>query len=283
MRYIGLDLAWGDKNPTGGVVLDGLGDPKSGATLVAMANNLGTDADILDFVRAHDDSGGGLLIGIDAPLLVPNESGKRPCETILSACLRKPEAGPHPANRTLLSNANGEVRGERLTALLVASLNLTHTPYLDGLPVPPRAVFEVFPHPAHVALFGLTKTLKYKARPKRTMETRLAEFRRYAQFLETLRHADPPLFLPPGNDFWLRRDPAGLSRPLSRLKAHEDTLDALTCAYIALYRYRWNDAKCPVVGDLATGYIVTPASDEMRACFASHKNIPSPVETFLDT
>ena len=47
----------------------------------------------------------------------------------------------------------------------------------------------------------------------------------------------------------------------------EDALDAITCAYVALYRHRWGDARCPVVGDPATGYIVTPATDAMATCF----------------
>ena len=111
MRYIGLDLAWGERNTTGAAVLESLNDnPRSGATLTATADDLLTDDDVLDFVRTHDDAG-GLLIGIDAPLTVPNLTGKRFCEAILSACLRKQEAGPHPANRTLLAGTDGTVRG----------------------------------------------------------------------------------------------------------------------------------------------------------------------------
>ena len=271
MRYIGLDLAWGEKNTTGAVVLESEGDdPQNGAVYRAMANDLLTDDDILDWVRLHDD-GNGLLVGIDAPLLVPNLTGKRPCETILSACLRKQEAGPHPANRTLLAGKDGQVRGERIAARL-QSLGITHTPHLETLAPPIRACFEVFPHPAHVALFNLPKTLKYKARPKRDLETRLAEFSRYADLLQSLSHFDPPLFLPHDVDFWVRAAPHSLAKPLSKLKKHEDALDALSCAYVTLYRHRWGDAKCPVIGDETAGYIVTPANEAMYACFSALKN-----------
>ena len=272
MRYIGLDLAWGERNTTGAAVLESLNDnPRSGATLTATADDLLTDDDVLDFVRTHDDAG-GLLIGIDAPLTVPNLTGKRFCEAILSACLRKQEAGPHPANRTLLAGTDGTVRGERLAARLNVALGIAHAPHLETLAPPVRVCFEVFPHPAHIALFDLPKTLKYKARPKRDLQTRLAEFRRYAQLLESLRGFDPPLFLPEGDDFWLRRDPEGLSKPSSKLKKHEDAMDAVSCAYIALYRHRWGNEKCPVIGDEASGYIVTPANQATQACFLAAKN-----------
>jgi predicted RNase H-like nuclease len=267
MLYVGIDLAWGEKNTTAVVILSGSNDIKAGASLLAVEEALSTDSDILDFLKTHEKSADdGLLIGIDAPTLVPNNTGKRPCETILSSCLRRQEAGPHPANRTLLSGVDGTVRGERLVVAL-EEMGVVHTPYLNQLPHPPRAVFEVFPHPAHIALFGLEKTIKYKAKPGRTRETRVDEYRRYVRYLEGLATADPPLILPENTDAWHRQDPA-LLRP-GALKRYEDALDALTCAYVALYRYRWGDARCPVVGNMTSGYIVTPATDAMQERFRS--------------
>jgi predicted RNase H-like nuclease len=266
VRYIGIDLAWGSKNTTAAVALEG--NPSQGATLIAHADALLTDEDILAFV-AGNDSHNGLLIAIDAPTIVPNQTGRRPCEALLSRCMAKAQAGPHPANRTLLSGTDGTVRGERIAAAL-AQLGFPQTPFLSSLPCdkPPRAAFEVFPHPGHIALFGLERTLKYKAKPRRTAEMRRAEFRRYADFLMTLRDADPPLLLPDGTDFQVGRDTDTLKNPA--LKRHEDALDALTCAYIALYYHRWGEAKCAVLGDLETGFIVTPVNEAMRICFSQN-------------
>lgn len=265
MRYIGIDLAWGATNTTGVVVLEGADDPAEGATLRAAEEALTDDAAILDFVQAHDD-GGGLLVAIDAPLVVPNITGRRPCEAILSRCLRRVEAGPHPSNRSRLAGPDGSIRGERI-ATAFNLRGIAHTPHLDTLAQPPRACFEVFPHPAHVALWELDKTLKYKAKPRRTRELRVSEFVRYTALLVSLAAFDPPLTLPRNEEIWWQRDPAFLTP--SALKRHEDTLDALTCAYIALYFHRWGDARCAVVGDLENGYIVTPSSPAMRACFAA--------------
>jgi len=187
------------------------------------------------------------------------------CEAILSSCLRRYEAGPHPANRTLLASPDGTVRGERLVQQL-NERGIRHTPYPNTLTEPPRAAFEGFPHTAHIALFDLEKTLKYKTKPKRTLESRLAAFRRYGDLLHGLASADPPLCLP--YDAFHRRDPAVFCS-VRALKRHEDALDALTRAYVALYRRRWGDERCPVVGDMTHGYIVTPATESMKACFSA--------------
>ena len=232
MKYIGIDLAWGSKNTTAAVVLDG--DLLRGATLTAAADALLTDAEILAFVDAND-SGDGLLVAIDAPTIVPNATGRRPCEAILSRCMAKAQAGPHPANRTLLSGTDGTVRGERIAAAL-AGRGLPQTPYLRSLPAdkPLRAAFEVFPHPAHVALFGLEKTLKYKAKPKRTAETRHAEYRRYADLLFSLRGADPPLFLPTDTD--VTNFLVGISTEALRAQRAETLRRRSGCADLRLYR-----------------------------------------------
>ena len=44
----------------------------------------------------------------------------------------------------------------------------------------------------------------------------------------------------------------------NRLKNYEDTLDSLICAYVGFYHWYWGEEKSEVVGDIQTGYIVTP-------------------------
>ena len=264
MRYVGIDLAWGERNTTAVAVLQGQDDPKAGAKLIAFAPALLSDADVLGFCAEHDD-GGRYVVGIDAPLLVPNQTGRRPCEATLSRCLRSYEAGPHPANRTLIAQSDGTIRGERLAQAFVQR-DIPHTPYLNTLSTPPRAVFEVFPHPAHVVLFDLAKTLKYKARPDRTRDNRIGEMRRYIAYLSDLQTAVPSLTLPP--DLWNPLATIEGTIKGTDLKIREDVLDAITCAYITLHRTRFGDEKSAVVGDLKEGYIVTPVTDALRHCFA---------------
>lgn len=247
MIYIGLDLAWSERNPSGLACLSG--DP-TGATLVDPPATLRDLEAIVDYVdrRVAD---GPAIIAVDAPLRVPNATGCRPADAALTAAFRRYEAGAHPANRRLLAR-HGVVRGERLVELL-ESLGFRYVAQIEA-GAEDRLVTEVFLHPAMIALFGLERTLKYKARPGRAMGLRLTEWRRYQTYLRALRDADPPLR---GHIPLLDADVTALRG--RALKTYEDRLDALFCAYIALYAHRWGAARCWVFGDARHGSILTPA------------------------
>ncbi len=257
MLFLGLDLAWGPKNTSGGCVLRWEG---GGPAIVAdVTEALGDDDALLAWVDHWDNSseGGGLLIGVDAPLWVPNETGKRPCEAELGRRFAKFQAGAHPANRRLFGD---DVRGERLVVRL-AERNITHDPHLRSpRETGARRVMEVFPHPAHIVLFGLERTLKYKAKPGRDYPSRWAALDEYARHLRGLTSHDPPLRLP---DDWPRSEADGLTG--AAFKRYEDGLDALTCAYI-VYWYWWHgSAGAQVIGDRAGGYIVVPRAEVKSA------------------
>ena len=44
----------------------------------------------------------------------------------------------------------------------------------------------------------------------------------------------------------------------AELKAAEDKLDSLICAYVAAYWWYWGEQRNLVLGDVSTGYIITP-------------------------
>ncbi|HEU4323956.1 MAG TPA: DUF429 domain-containing protein [Roseiflexaceae bacterium] len=251
MHFIGIDLAWSGRNRSGAAAA--VGDV-GGGVLVDHAL-LTDDRSILDYIDARA-GGGPAIVAVDAPLRVPNAVGRRPCEGELAAVFGRYQAGAHPANRRLLAR-DGIVRGEAL----VAELEQRGFAYTDRITagVPVRAVLEIYPHPATVALFGLERTLKYKSKPGRSAEVRHSAWREYQRHLRALAQADPPLR---GHGQLLERDPVTLSG--QRLKDYEDQVDALMCAYIALYAFRWGDQRCQAFGTLDTGSIYTPVPGEMR-------------------
>ena len=109
-----------------------------------------------------------------------------------------------------------------------------------------------------MALFRLPRTLKYKAKPGRDVGRLKSELLRLIDGMEELAHAPVPLRVI-GNTNWhaLRRQVVVAQRK-SELRRAEDPIDAVVCAYVALYAYhRPNDITS--YGDLATGYIVTPS------------------------
>ena len=252
MLFLGLDLAWGAKNTSGGCVLSCSPGTQNRGTVLDFTEALGDDDEIVAWVKRWDAEAGaeGLLLGVDAPLLVPNLTGRRPCEAEIGRRFARFQAGAHPANRTIFKD---NVRGERLVARLAAE-GITDDPYLDTpRQIGRRQMMEVFPHPAHVILFGLTRTLKYKSKPGRDYASRWAAMNEYSRLLRGLTMHDPPLVLP---GEWPPADTTGVIA--GALKRLEDGMDALTCAYI-VYWYWWHGAQgAEVLGDLTDGYIVIP-------------------------
>lgn len=247
---IGIDLAWSPRNQSGVAVI--VGGAEGGVCVDAAL--LHDDASIVAYVERHAGSAPA-IVAVDAPLRVPNQHGRRPVEAEISRIFRRYEAGPHPANRSRVA-FDGVVRGEALTdALAERGFRLA-----AGIAAGEqgRVVVEVFPHPAMIALFGLDRTLKYKARPGRDIATRQAAWLRYQSLLRGLALADPPLR---GHEALLEQDVTALAG--RRLKQYEDRVDALMCAYIALYGLRWGAARCRAFGSLDDGAIFTPVPEDL--------------------
>jgi len=246
MKFIGVDLAWGRHNWTG------LCLAQDGA--VAESCLARSDQEILDWLRPR--VGGPCLVGIDAPLILRNRTGSRPCEKTLNRCFRSFEAGCYPANTT---------RVPRRAAQLVAQLGLDPDPVFAPRSRVRRAV-EVFPHAALVALFGLPKTLKYKAKRGRTAGSRQAEFCKLVRLLKSLARREPRLDVTTAPRWaelerTVTTDPKG-----ARLDRGEDELDAFVCAYITAHLWTHGSARNRIVGDTDTGYIVTPVTPELADC-----------------
>jgi predicted RNase H-like nuclease len=227
--FVGIDLAWGERSPTGVAVADARG------ALVHLAAAT-TDADIVAQLAPY--TAGDCLLAVDAPLVVTNPSGNRPCEAALNRDFRAFEAGCHPSNTSHPWFAAGG-RGARLAAAV-------------GHPA-----IEVYPHAATVALFGLPKTLKYKQKPGRDVTQLRGELLRLMALVESLTAADPPLDVGHHPGWAEMRDAVGAATRKSELRRAEDPVDAVVCAYVALFATR-RPADVTTYGDDATGCIVTP-------------------------
>lgn len=244
MCFAGVDLAWAVHNPSGVAVLD-----RDGCLVHVSA--VRDDAEVLAAVQPYVT--GNCLVAFDAPLVVTNRTGQRPAETALNRDFRRFEAGAHPANTSRPEFADIP-RGARLAQALDLDMN----PWSSAT----RRAIEVYPHPATVALFRLPRTLKYKAKPGRNLDQLKSELLLLMDGVEDLSHAVVPLRIAghrAGYDAWveLRRQVATAQRK-SDLRHAEDPIDAVVCAYVALYAERY-PGGVTIYGDFATGYIVTPS------------------------
>ena len=251
MKFIGLDLAWSARNKTGAAVIGG--DAADGELVASTL--LHGDDEIVEFVLRHaaDDPA---LVTIDAPLWVPNATGRRPAEAEIGAAFGRYRLAAYPANRAKLA-VDDVVRGEALVDRLQAH-GFVHHAEVTAL-VPVRQIVEVYPHPAMLAFFNLGRPLPYKARPHRTLADRHVAFQQFQTLIKSLKIATPALT----NTEQLLDQPVDQLGP-SALKRYEDQLDGLMCAYIGQYLWRWGMARANVFGNIQEGYITTPVPATMN-------------------
>ncbi|PSN18252.1 DUF429 domain-containing protein, partial [filamentous cyanobacterium CCP5] len=107
------------------------------------------------------------------------------------------------------------------------------------------------------SLFRLPKIIKYKKGRLADRCVGLEKLRQYQ--LEVLPKLDPPLAIAPA-------DLPSIPTTGTALKAVEDQLDSLTCAYAAAHWWWWGLERNWVLGDEQEGYIVVPApfEDQVR-------------------
>ncbi len=239
MHYVGVDLAWGEKRPTGLAVLDAEG------RLVHVSAQT-TDETIIGALTTYVQ--GPCLVAIDAPLVVTNPTGTRPGEAALNRDFARFDAGAHPAN-TGKPEFAGVPRGARLARALRLDM--------DPRSGRDRRAIEVYPHPATIVLFGLGRTLKYKQKTGRTLACLREALLQLMRLVETLDRAPTPIFVADHPDWQALSERVESAPRKSDLRKVEDQVDAVLCAYIARYAEA-NPELTTTYGDYATGYIVTP-------------------------
>ncbi|HEV7768863.1 MAG TPA: DUF429 domain-containing protein [Thermoanaerobaculia bacterium] len=241
--FIGIDFAWqSERNATGIAIAR----DASVAAVISGVHSLN------DMVRIVEEAvTETTVIAIDAPLIIRNLTGRRKCESEISRRFGARHASTHSSNLTLYPVPSTHELVRRLE-----QLGFRHDVARDRQTAG-RWFFEVYPHPAHIHLFGLDTIIKYKAESRRPRELRLSEFQRLQSLLVSLQHAEPPLA--PGAASALVSADLQTLRGKS-LKNHEDALDAWFCAYLALHAWYWGAERNEVVGDFEDGCIVLPAA-----------------------
>nr|ADN15696.1 conserved hypothetical protein [Gloeothece verrucosa PCC 7822] len=244
MKFIGIDLAWSSGY--------------TGVCALIWQNNQLELLELNHFQKVHDiliwiddfiAPTEGALIAVDAPTLITNHTGMRLADKLTHQYFRRYHAGCYPANlsrpfarQTVAFGSSLEQRG------------FLHAPTITPQQVG-RFQIEVFPHPAMVNLFQLERILKYKKGPLKQRQSELIKL--YNYIVKNLTHYQPKLVL----NFTFELIDTSLKQPLTgkQLKAIEDQLDSLICAYVAAYWWYWGPERNLILGDGDSGYIVIPA------------------------
>ncbi len=231
---LGIDAAWTATNPSGVALVSRQGhrwscvalapsyrsflkpasDPRS---VWAIPKIEGDEADV-DAIMSEARRRAGEevdVVAIDMPVATAPIKGRRKADGQISSLFGRQKCSTHSPSVV----RPGPI-GERLTATFRDRGYPVATTSTGPLP---RALVEVYPHPALLALTHATERLPYKiAKPRRTWR----EVRpRWEAILRLLRQRID------GIDLELPEDD---DTPIPRLKRFEDAIDALVCAWVAI-------------------------------------------------
>lgn len=241
MKFIGIDLGW-QSQPSGLCCLE----LTSGKLQLLNLLREELIPDILSWIDKTVEPSAPAIIAVDAPTLIPNPTGSRIPDKLTHKYFGKYHAGCYPANqnlpfaqRTIQFGLELQYRG------------FNHAPIINPQ-TPGRYQIEVFPHPATVNLFQLPRILKYKKGP--LSERRLELIKLHQLIVEILPALKPGLLF----SSLIELIPEGIPTTGAAMKAIEDKLDSLICAYVAAYWWFWGQERNLVLGDETTGYIIIP-------------------------
>jgi pyridoxamine 5'-phosphate oxidase len=244
LRFLGIDFGWEGK-PSGLAALEWNG----GSLHLLRLDLLTAVEEILEWVDRQ--AGADTVIGIDAPIVIPNETGMRDADKLAHSFFGKYHAGAYPASRA-------RRYWRRTTGL---SDELARRGFAHGDLMKPRSggryQIEVHPHAATVQLYGLDRIIKYK---RGTVAARRAELSRLRTLiLEELPKLTPRLAV---------ADLPEVPENGAEMKALEDRMDAITSAYVAAHWWYWGRERNDVLGDSERGYIIAPKRRVARVSVA---------------
>ncbi len=227
--FVGIDLAWAPRNRTGLAVVD------AGGRLVA-SSSVRSDDDIDAWLAEHAPA--PAVVGVDAPLIVPNPTGQRRAEWLIGQAYGRFAASAYPAN------SNNPLFNPPRGAQLAQRHGWSCDP---GDRDAATQCLEVYPHAALIGLFTLPERILYKKGSNR--QPGFAELARCLESVEELQLA--------ASSRWaeIRRViDAPAPGDLTRI---EDEIDAILCAHLA---WLWHDRPdaLEVYGTFEDGYIVAP-------------------------
>lgn len=252
MKFLGIDLGWRSQ-PSGLCCLE-WADKQLYLLDIDRKEAI---ADILTWVDSWIQPDEPAIIAVDAPTIIPNATGTRLPDKLTHKYFGKYHAGCYPANLNLPFAQRTVGFGLELSAR-----GFAHAPTIEPQQLG-RCQIEVFPHPAIVLLFGLQRILKYKK--GRLSERRLELEKLRTLIIEKLPTCQPSLnfssFSACENSLF-----AEIPSTSATLKAVEDQLDSLICAYVGAHWWYWGIEQNLVLGDQLTGYIIVPNPTGVLKC-----------------
>lgn len=268
-RFLGVDLAWREVNDTGLANESGVAVIDTTGRILDAGWTRGLE-ETIGWINTAAGSGSALLF-VDAPLIVTNPTGQRPCEQ---------QVGQRYGRWQVSANSTNTRSPHLAGVTLHRELQATGWTYSDGTDWPPAAahtMYECYPYTTLVGApeLGYDKARpRYKRKPKSIPAAlwrpqRAAACDELIRRLSSLDSVDPPLLLDSHPvTLALSHEPSPVND--GYYKHREDLVDALICAWTAALWHRHGQARCQLLGSPSspvpspTATIIAPARPEQR-------------------
>lgn len=251
--FVGFDSAWTDNLKAPGAITAVSFEDSN--VVCWYAPRLVSFDEALEFIRDVRDEDGVTLIALDQPTVVPNATSMRPVERVAASLVSWLGGGVQPSN----TGRVGMFCTQSPIWLFLGALGALERPEESRTAACGLYLIEVFPALAlaslHPDFFGRHAAPRYNPGRQKTFE--LADWARVAEAAAAEADGFGCLEMAA----WCRTL-ATLERPT---KADQDKLDSVLCALIAIGWRRRPREQSLLLGDLISGYMVTPASPAVRA------------------
>ena len=255
--FVGFDSAWTDNPRKPGAI--GLVEFVDRRASRFIEPKLATFDDALDLIEARAAGADLVLVAIDQPTRVPNRASCRPVERVAASVLSKIQGGVQPSNRSRIGMFDDDAPIWRF----LGELRAIENPETSRTADEGRFLIEVFPALALASLLPdlMTRRQAAKYNPGRPRTFNKADWVTVASALSD--YADALGIV----DFsaWSRE----MSQITAPRKPDQDRLDAGICLLLSVL---WRHGPAPLmttIGDLETGYMVTPVTSTTEALLRS--------------
>lgn len=215
----------------------------NGGVRLVSSSSLRAHEDILGWL-ARNRGRGGCTIAVNAPIIVENTSGGRPCDRLIQEHFAKHLVDEHMANTINASHP-------RTIGGALMRMGFDPNPSAEG-----DRVIETYNQAAQILLFELDRPIRLKVGPVGARKDAVSRFRE--TLCAMLTDAEPALESSPALEELLTADLPSANG--SRVGELEERLEATLCAYTAAYLDFRGPRQCAFLGDLKQGYVLLPTT-----------------------
>lgn len=245
----GFDSAWTDSPGAPGAICAIAFDAQGKADF--HEPRLVSFSQALEFIDSKRHGYAVSLVALDQPTIVPNATGSRPVDKVAGSLISFIGGGVQPASRS----KRGMFCDDAPVWRFLTSLNAAQEPIAAQSAAQGHFIVEVFPalalsalHPQFAERHGAPKY-----NPKNRRKYRSQDWQAVAHITASTAERLGVV----GLAAWAE-SMADLPDPR---KADQDKLDASICALVGLIWRAGAAASSAMLGDLMSGYMVTPVSD----------------------